>query len=349
VQAAGCATMHPMRFLVGLLDLLLAGAGLHGLTWAGRLRWWLLTYTARPSLRALGARLLPALLLQLMLAAVRRRREDPLQRLQPGRYRDRTITRHDLPTRHGPLPALTVLPHRPATRAVLVAHGSGCDKTFYAWPLVDALLARGLAVTLIDLEGHGENPRPQAYPAIVDTVVDAVAALRQSHPSITLLGMSLGGAVSAAAAAAGADIERLVLWEVPPRLRLDAAAYRRVQLREALGIFQPHLLYLFRDAGILPIIRAWRTSGIRASIGTWDLFDHLNLLTQLNELRGRRLPTLLIYAGRDAVVPPPAAAEVAAAAAGWAEFQLLPHATHISLPLDRQTLRISADWLSRNE
>jgi pimeloyl-ACP methyl ester carboxylesterase len=330
-----------MLALAAFLDLLLDAAALPGLTWAGRLRWWLLVHAPRPRPRDL----LPAVLLQLLLAAARRRRLNPLTRLQPATYRDRSVQRVDLPTRHGPLPALTVTPSSPPRAAVLVAHGSGCDKTFYAWPLVDTLVSRGFQLILIDLEGHGENPRPQAYPAIVETVSDALSALRQSHPHVALLGMSLGGAVSAAAAVTTPP-DALVLWEVPPRLRLDAAAYRRVQLREALAILQPRLAYLFRDAGLLPIIRAWRTSGIRAAIGTWDLFDRLALPAGLTRLRRQSTPTLLIYAGRDAVVPPAAAAEVAALAAGWADFHLLPHASHISLPLDPATLRLTADWLS---
>ncbi len=338
--------------LIALLNALLNLVGLRGLTWSDRLAFPLLAMIWR--LPAAGWRtwfscLLPALLAQLTLATICRRRLDPRQRLRPGQYADRRIVRLDLPARHGPVPALHIVPRGGAQAAVLVAHGSGCDKTFYAWRLVDALIDHHLAVVLIDLDGHGESPRPQAFPQMVESVIDSLCWLRQRYRHIGAIGMSLGGAVMARAVADGAPVDALALWEVPPRLRLNAREYRQVQIREALAIIQLRMLHLFRDGAIDHVIRAWQTSGIRAAIGTWDLFTALDVPGSLSRLRQQQahLPALLVYAGRDAIVPPAAAAEIAALVAGWAEYHLLPFASHISLPIDLTCINLTVHWLSR--
>ncbi len=326
--------------------------GLRGLSWSERLAIPLAVYSwHQPTTpwRTVGTLLIPALIVHLGLATLRQRKLDPRRQLLPGRYPDRYITRLNLPARHGPVPALHIVPRGSATAAVLVTHGSGCDKTFYAWRLVDALIARGLAVLPIDLDGHGESPRPQSFPQMVDSVTDPLAWLQQRYQRIGALGMSLGGAVLARAIANGAPIDALALWEVPPRLRLNAREYRQVQIREALAIIQPRMLHLFRDGAIDHVIKAWQTSGIRATIGTWDLFDALDVPGSLCMLAHRQppLPTLMVYAGRDAIVPPAAATEIAALAADWAEYHLLPFASHISLPIDLACITLTADWLRR--
>lgn len=336
--------------LITLLNALATLSGLRGLSWSERLALPLTILIWRQPAAGWRSHLLliiPALVGQLILATARRRDLDPRRRLYPGRYPDRVITRLDLPARHGPVPALHIVPRGGATTAILVTHGSGCDKTFYAWRLVDALIERGMAVVLIDLDGHGESPRPQAYPQMVESVADPLRWLQQRYERIGAIGMSLGGAVLARAVADGTPVDALALWEVPPRLRLNSREYRQVQIREALAIIQPRLLHLFTDGAIDHVIRAWQTSGIRATIGTWDLFDALNLPDSLHILGRHHTPLLLVYAGRDAVVPPAAAAEVAALTADWAEYHYLPFASHISLPIDLACINLTADWLQQ--
>lgn len=338
--------------LITLYNTLANLAGLRGLSWSERLAIplsalsWRLPAAGWPAAIAL---LLPALIAHLGLATLRRRDLNPRRQLQPGSYSDRHITRLDLPARHGPVPALHIVPRGGATAAVLVIHGSGCDKTFYAWRLVDALIERGLAVVLIDLDGHGESPRPQSFPQMVESVADPLGWLQMRYHRIGALGMSLGGAVLARAVANGAPVDALALWEVPPRIRLDARRYRQVKIRETIAIVQLRMLHLFRDGAIDHVIKAWQTNGIRATISTWDLFDALDVPGSLRVIAQRQPPppTLMVYAGRDAIVPPAAAAEIAALAAGWAEYHLLPFASHISLPIDMACITMTSDWLRR--
>jgi alpha-beta hydrolase superfamily lysophospholipase len=335
---------------LGVLDTVADRAGLRGLSWGGGALGPLLALAAargRPGPRALMATLPLALPLQVGLACLAQNRLDPKRQLLPGDYVDRTVQQLDIDAEYGPVPALHIAPKGGARAAVCVAHGSGCDKTFYAWRLADALVGAGIAALLVDLDGHGESPRPQAFPDMLASVAGPARWLRARYERVGLLGMSLGGAVTARAVAEGAPCDALVLWEAPPRLRLTNAAYRRAQITEALRVIRPSLMHLFRDGSAYHVARGWQTSGIRARIGTWDLFDTLDLLGSLGRIQARqdRPPLLLIYAGRDAVLHPGADAEVRAATAGWGEFHQIPGASHVSLPIEPETISITARWL----
>ncbi len=336
---------------LGLLEGLAWGARLVGLSWGGGALGPVLSVglalRARPGPVAMLVGLPLALLVQVGLATLRRYGLNPKLGLRPARYAQQEITRIDIPGAHGPVPALHIVPTGGARAAVCVAHGSGCDKSFYAWRLVEALTARGLAVLLVDLDGHGESERPQAFPEIVESVGGPARWLRARYERVALLGMSLGGAVTARAVAEGAPCDALVLWAAPPVLRLTAEQYQRAQLREGLRIARPTLLHLFHDGSPYHVARAWQTSGIRARIGTWDLFDALDLLGSLRRvgaLAGRP-PLLLIYAGRDAVLPTGSGEAVQAATAGWARFHVVRGASHVSLPIEPQTIELTAAWL----
>ena len=337
---------------LGTLDTLANHAGLRGVNWGGAASGPLLALAGlrgRPHAGSLLATLPLALPLQVGLACLARPGLNPKRQLLPGDYVNRTVQQLDIPAEYGPVPALQIAPKGGARVAVCVAHGSGCDKTFYAWRLADALVRAGMAVLLVDLDGHGESPRPQAFPDIVESVAGPARWLRARYDHVALLGMSLGGAVTARAVAEGAPCDALALWESPPRLRLTDAEYRRAQVAEAIGVIRPSLIHLFRDGTAYHVARGWRTSGIRARIGTWDLFDQLDLLGSLGRVQARqeRPPLLLVYAGRDAVLHPGSDTEVQSATAGWGEFNRIPGACHVSLPIEPETIRLTVGWLGR--
>ncbi len=351
-QRAAAKQLAALGLWLGLLDGVAARAGLHGLSWGGGPVGFLLglglALRARPGLAPLLAMLLPALLAQIALATLRRHELNPKRRLEPRLFSDRVVAKVMIPAAHGDVPALHIVPHGGARAAVCVAHGSGCDKSFYAWRLVDALIAKGLAILLVDLDGHGESPRPQAFPQIVESIAGPARWLSVRYQAVGLLGMSLGSAVTARAVAEGAPCDALVLWEAPPRLRLTLAAYRRAQLLEAIRIVRLPLLHLFRDGTAYHVVRAWQTSGIRAQIGTWDLFDALDLLGSLARVRvrDRRPPLLLYYAGNDAVLHPGSDVEVERATTGWGELRRVRGASHVSLPIEPEVIAGSATWLA---
>jgi alpha-beta hydrolase superfamily lysophospholipase len=293
----------------------------------------------RRRMAILALMLPPALLIQIAASSLRNRQLNPLLRLRPGRYAAYTIERLDIPMSQGYLPALHVVPQGGATAAVCVIHGSGCDKTSYAWRLVDSLVARDIAVLLIDMDGHGENPRMQSFPAITEDAAAAVAWLREGYRSVGLLGISLGGCVATRAAADGVMVDALAVLEAPPLLH-----YTRADMyREAIALARPYLLDIFNDCTVQALVRAWEYPPIRAAISTWDLIEALDLRASLPRISA---PLLVMYGGSDAIVKPTQAAEVWAALPRGATFHLVPGASHLTLILTPWALRAIGEWFA---
>jgi len=367
-----------LLFWLGVFELLAAWRGWWGLSWLGpAFPHKLLVPLPAAALRGaraagwgrLAATLAlaapPALLLQIGASSLRNWALNPLLQLRPGRYPDRTIERLDIPMSAGYLPALHVIPQlnissvrpqperpdetkkteelspRSVKAAVCVIHGSGCDKTSYAWRLVDTLTERGLALLLIDMDGHGENPRPQSFPAITEDAAVAVAWLRERYERVGLLGISLGGCVAAYAVASGVEVDALALLAAPPSLRFTRADMRR----EALALAQPRLLRVFDDCTVEHLVRAWPSAPIRAEISTWELIAALDLLGSLPRVRA---PLLLLYGARDAIVKPDQAEQARRAAPGRATFRIVPGASHLTLLLRGDVLAEIGAWFEEH-
>ena len=289
---------------------------------------------------SLALALAPALLIQVAAGSLRNPRLNPLLRLRPGRYKQYTIERLDIPMCEGHLPALHVVPHGGTSAAVCVVHGSGCDKTSSAWRLVDTLAERGLALLLIDMDGHGENPRAQSFPAITEDAAVAVAWLRERYQRVGLLGLSLGGCVAARAVADGVAVDALAVLEAPPLLHYTQADV----YREAIALARPYLLDIFNDCTAQALIKAWEYPPIRATISTWDLIEALDVCGSLAQID---TPLLLVYGASDAIVKPSQAAQVWAALPANATFHLVPGASHLTLILTPQALQIVGQWLEK--
>ena len=278
-----------------------------------------------------------ALAVQVGAASLRNRAPGARDRLFGGEHTRASVTRLDILMDEGFLPALHVEPAGGAQKAVVVLHGSGCDKSFYAWPLIDALLDAGCAVLLIDLDGHGDNPRPQRFPQILDDAHVSVAWLRQRYARVGMIGISLGGCIAARAAADGLAVDRLALLAAPPKL-----AFSRTDVaREVAALPQAELLYMLRDSTAGQLVRAWQTTGIRAAISTWDLIDALDLLGSLPRIGS---PLLLIYGGRDAIVKPVLAGQVDMVKPENARLVLLHGASHLSLQVSPRTMAELREW-----
>jgi pimeloyl-ACP methyl ester carboxylesterase len=278
-----------------------------------------------------------ALLIQIAGSSVRNRALNPLLRLRPGPYNSYTITRLDITMSTGYLPALHIAPEVEYRSAVCVIHGSGCDKTYYAWRLVDTLLDEGIAVLLIDMDGHGENPRPQSFPAILDDVRVSVAWLRERYERVGVLGVSLGGCLAARAVADGVKVDRLAILEAPPLLHYTNADV----WREGVALARPYLLDLFKDCTVYHLARAWEAAPIRATISTWDLIEQLDLRGSVPRITS---PLLLLYGASDAIVKPSQAEEVRQIMPEGTRFQLVPGASHLTLMLTPQALRTLGEW-----
>ncbi|HEU5013856.1 MAG TPA: alpha/beta fold hydrolase [Roseiflexaceae bacterium] len=341
--------LRTLAFWLGMFESLAGARKWWGLSWLGRsvpsaFRW-ALPVLALPGMRARRGWLLVSLLLTLPVAvwiqikASSRRNKmlNPLLRLHPGQYPMYTISRFDIPMLDGYLPALHVVPQGETQTAMCILHGSGCDKTSYIWRMIDMLMEQSIAVLLVDLDGHGENPRPQSFPEITEDVATAVGWLRERYERVGLLGISLGGCIAARAVADGVEVDRLALLEAPPLLHYT----QRDVWREAAALVRPNLLDLFNDCTVEHMLGAWITTPIRARIGTHDLIAALDLLGSLSRIH---VPLLLLYGGSDAIVKPRQAEQARRAAPPATTYALVRWASHLTLVLTPAALRLVGEW-----
>jgi pimeloyl-ACP methyl ester carboxylesterase len=202
-----------------------------------------------------------------------------------------------------------------------------------------------MAVLLVDLDGHGESPRIQRFPSMVENATVGVAWLRQYYARVGLVGISLGGCLAARAVADGLHVDGLALLEAPPYLHYTTAHMRQ----EALALSEPFLLDLFAEstayhlaATIYDLISVQSGPRIRCEIGTVDLIAALDLPTSLSRIA---TPLLMLYGGRDAIVRADQAEIARCNAPDHAQFQIVRGASHLSLILHPGALEHLGEWM----
>lgn len=321
----------------GLTILGRRGLGLSALVLGG-LSWLLFMERSPLDWSAFGLTAPIGLVLFALIAAWQQRQRRPDTILAPGEREGRRISEVGIPIADGPMPAIVVEPAGGSATGVLIVHGAGNHKTFYAWPLLHDLANAGFAACAIDVDGHGDNPRPLAFPETLENVTAGVAWLRERYSQVVVLGISQGGCLAARSVADGLAVDALVLLEAPISINVTKAVIRR----EARTLALPAAWALHRDVGTIGIVQGWRTKPTRARIGTVDLIARLSLLESIARVR---CPLLLCYAANDAVVPKEQAHAVAAATPEGATFVLVPRATHLSLSIDRRVTRLISNWL----
>jgi alpha-beta hydrolase superfamily lysophospholipase len=255
-----------------------------------------------------------------------------------GTYSGHRVSAVEIPACDGVVPALLYEPHEPSSGAIVVIHGAGAHKSFYSWPMVEALLQGGFSVCAIDLAGHGASRRVLDLPAAIEDVRASVSWLRSRATWIGLVGISLGGCVAARAAADGVVVDSLAILESPASITVS----RRIVRNEWRTIVRRGTWGLHRYAGTLPLVRAWRTKPTHSRVSTIDLIRDLDLLGSVARVR---CPLWLCYGGADLVAPRDAAQRIAAAAPAGTTLRVIPRATHLSLPLDWRALQALCRWL----
>lgn len=255
-----------------------------------------------------------------------------------GTYPRHLVTDVAIPASDGVVPALLYEPVAPSAGAVVLIPGAGAHKSFYTWPMVEALLSTGFTVCAIDLAGHGASRRVLDLAAALEDVRASVAWLRPRATWVGVVGISLGGCIAARAAADGLALDGLAILESPATITLT----KRVVRNEWRTIARRGTWALHRYAGTLPLVRAWRTEPTRSRISTVDLIRDLDLLDSIGRVR---CPLWLCYGGADLVAPQDDARRLAAAAPAETTLRVIPRATHLSLPLDRRALRALCRWL----
>jgi pimeloyl-ACP methyl ester carboxylesterase len=181
--------------------------------------------------------------------------------------------------------------------AVVLLHGIGRDHA--QWLPLASSLARHRRVVALDLPGFGmSEPLRSAmrWEELADTVLDLVALLELGR--VTLIGHSMGAAISIAAAADRPEfVERLVLI-APSCYRATRSFEDRLMATPILGPT------LFRRVVGPTVLRRHVGFDARPSPHAWTMIDATTSPTTIEARVPRvRAPSLVIWGRDDRIVP----------------------------------------------
>jgi pimeloyl-ACP methyl ester carboxylesterase len=345
--------LSPFLLILGLMQLAASRLGLCGLSLTGRRR--RLGYLVGAVLFVAGVWLLPAtpwvfaallpagglaLAVLVSLGSLAGRELDPARFLRPGDWPEARCRAVQIPHGENAIPGLLITPWDAGQAAVCLVHGSGDNKTAFKWRLIRALLRRGLAVLTIDLAGHGENQAVQRWPDCTAEIPAALCWLRQAlgMRGVGLLGVSMGGALSAHAAAA-ARPDALAICEAPISFRFT----RRMVRREVWRLLCSPILDMLGETTWWQIRRIWDTGRGQREIALAELIERLDVPGQVARLS---CPLHLVYGQCDDIAPPEHGLRLREAAAGPVRLTMVPRASHLALTLMPETGDVLADWFA---
>lgn len=346
--------LSPFLLVLGLMQMLAARMGLCGVSLTGHRR--RLGYPVGGALFLGGASSLPgtfwvfvlvlpasllALVCLLAVGSLVGRRLDSACFLRPGDWPEGNCRAVRIPNGERVIPGLLITPPTATGAAVCLVHGSGDNKTAFKWRLVGALLSRGLTVLTVDLAGHGENPTPQRWPDCKTEIPAALAWLRGQVGvgRIGLLGISMGGALSAHAATV-ANPDALALCETPVSFHFSQS----LLWREVWGVLRSPVLNLMREITAWQIWRTWDTGGGKREVPLSFLIRRLDVPGQVARLT---CPLHLVYGQRDEIAPPAHGGQLHHIADVPTHLTIVRGASHLSLTLLPQTTHTLADWFAK--
>lgn len=226
--------------------------------------------------------------------------------------------------------------------ALLIVGGSLADHHFYA-PLA-AEFARDFTVYNIDRRGRGDSGDTAPY-AVDREVEDVAAVVAEAGGSAHVYGHSAGSALALRAAAAGLDIDRLVLADppfTPPDDDPEAARAEHSQQRQhieqlnAAGDYRGSVKFFLHDYGLpddamddMLSSPAGESMIATARVLPYDYAMLGDGILPVDLAAGITVPTLVI-AGQDQ----PATAEALAAALPRGELRLTHASTHELSPAE---------------
>lgn len=346
--------ISPFLLILGLIQLVTVHKRWYGVSLTGHWRW--PGYLIGGALFLSGAFLLPdtPLVLAMVLPAAMlgmagasiigswaSRGLDAAHFLRPGDWPEGRCQAVRIPYGQYFIPGLFIAPPEPTGAAICLVHGSGDNKTAFKWRLIRALLKQGLSVLTVDLAGHGENPTPQRWPDCTGEIPAALAWLR-SQPGVMqvgLLGISMGGALSAHAAAT-AHPDTLILCETP--ISLDYS--RAMVWSEVWHLLRSPVLDLLGEITPWQIRRIWAAGYVRREITLTDLLHRLDVPGQVARLK---CPLYLVYGQLDDIAPPDHGQRLLQAASVPCRLTIIPGASHLTLILMSQTTNILAEWMAQ--
>lgn len=225
--------------------------------------------------------------------------------------------------------------------ALLMCHGftgNRMEAHFLFVKMARKLAAAGYVVMRFDFRGSGESAGEFADVTIPGEVDDAKIALAylRAHPAVdpervTLLGLSMGGAVAATVAGQDEQLSGLILWSAVARLSSDWP--------ELKGGASPPL-------GLQPDGR-FDMGGLLLGPALLATRGEVEPLASINHFAR---PLLIIHGTEDKTVPPSHAEQYQQAVGGRASLHWIQNADHVfsAHAWEQEVFNITLDWLQEN-
>ncbi|MFM7166461.1 MAG: alpha/beta hydrolase [Planctomycetaceae bacterium] len=200
---------------------------------------------------------------------------------------------------------------------VLAVHGIQSHSGWYQWSS-QLLAASGFSVYFADRRGSGLNGLQRGHAAHGERLINDVRALRQlaltenrASVPVTLLGLSWGGKIAAAAACLfPAEFQKLALLYpgLVPRLRFTWSQRAKLKLARNLEIVKRHIPIPLDDPALFTQVPQWqqfiREDPLALHTVTSGLLNSGIDLDRIvaKSLRSLQMPTLLMLAGDDQII-----------------------------------------------
>jgi pimeloyl-ACP methyl ester carboxylesterase len=228
----------------------------------------------------------------------------------------------------------TILPGTPLPKekgqAVLFIHGAGGNG--HVWVEVMERLSHDHSPVAIDLPAHGRSGGLLAAASIEEycRIVDKFIEVTQFKPCV-LVGHSMGGAIAQVYALTYPDkLAGIVLSSTGARLRVlpeTLELWKQASMGRAVNVYTRTA---YSEKTSMDIVRrGWmeqRKTDPRVRYGDYQVCDRFDLM---QEIRGIKVPTLVL-GGADDVVTPPKYAEYLQANIPGARLEILPDAGHVT-------------------
>lgn len=266
--------------------------------------------------------------------------------------------RYRRPAAEGEVMAHRLVPPGEVRGGVLVVHGAGNDALFSLTGIFGELLERQLEVFTFDVDGHGRHSsttlRIASTAGAIPAAMEAWGTADRKMP-LHAVGVSLGGSLLLHFLShTAAEFSSATVVVAPLRVHLTWPAI----LRE---IGSPMARTLWRErarfgaTGLIPSFGPFRREvyplrlGDPPGPGAFGYVEVINTLLERLDLPSAAtsvdVPVLLIYGGRDRLVPA-AQGELLAATLPHAELLVLPGETHLSTPLHPMARRRLVEWIA---
>lgn len=282
--------------------------------------------------------------------------------LSPTADAAHTTERVAIPVGDAAMPGWLFSPKAPTGGSVVMAHGA----LTHAFPpytyFTRALLKAGIRVLTIEMDGHGDNPRPLVVTGIEENVPAAVRFLADRPDvdagRIGLLGFSLGGACSLNAAARVGGVKAMAIVAMPISLRV----WPHQTLAEVASLVTfggAHLLFDITPKHLLTFLDDQIRVAAAPGAPSEDLhmidgripqvvdatLRHLRPLEHAAQLG--EMPVLVAHGDWDNVVPVAHSEQLYAALRGPRELVVVPRRNHFTIMGDDRAIAPTTAWFER--